>query len=81
MVAPLPMLPASTPNALHWFERLDAFFDTNGTAEERKAAVLRFYLTDQLRQILPGLGVEAGDSYGKCGREEPTSKIALPAFL
>uniref|UniRef100_A0A5S6QVE4 CCHC-type domain-containing protein n=1 Tax=Trichuris muris TaxID=70415 RepID=A0A5S6QVE4_TRIMR len=65
MGAPLPMLGASTPNALHWFERLDAFFEMHGTAEERKAAVLRFYLTDELRQVLPGLGVETGDSYGK----------------
>uniref|UniRef100_A0A5S6R5J7 Retrotransposon gag domain-containing protein n=1 Tax=Trichuris muris TaxID=70415 RepID=A0A5S6R5J7_TRIMR len=65
MVAPLPMLAASTPNALQWLERLDAFFDMHGTAEERKAAMLRFYLTDELRQVLPGLGVEAGDSYGK----------------
>uniref|UniRef100_A0A5S6Q0K1 Uncharacterized protein n=1 Tax=Trichuris muris TaxID=70415 RepID=A0A5S6Q0K1_TRIMR len=65
MVTPLPMLAASTPNTLQWFERLDAFLDMHSTAEERNAAVLRFYLTDELRTVLPSLGMEACDSYGK----------------
>uniref|UniRef100_A0A5S6QQ76 Reverse transcriptase n=1 Tax=Trichuris muris TaxID=70415 RepID=A0A5S6QQ76_TRIMR len=62
---PLPVLAADTSNAAQWFERLEAFFEVHGTAEDRKAGVLRFYLADNLRQLLPGLGVEAGDSYDR----------------
>ncbi|KHJ42434.1 hypothetical protein D918_07563 [Trichuris suis] len=61
----MPMLATDTPNPFQWFERLEAFFDVQETPESRKASVLRFYLADDLRQMLPGLGVEAGDDYGK----------------
>uniref|UniRef100_A0A5S6QKC3 CCHC-type domain-containing protein n=1 Tax=Trichuris muris TaxID=70415 RepID=A0A5S6QKC3_TRIMR len=84
----LPPLEANAANAAQWFERLEAFFEIHGTANERKAAVLRFYLSDELRQLLPGLGASTGDSYEELRRtlvqylrDEGVGIVARNAFF
>ncbi|KHJ40540.1 hypothetical protein D918_09430 [Trichuris suis] len=84
----MPMLTTDTPNALQWFERLEAFFDVQATPKSRKAAVLRFYLADDLRQMLPGLGIEAENDYEKIRQtllgylhEDSTGIVARNSFF
>uniref|UniRef100_A0A5S6QWK9 RNA-directed DNA polymerase n=1 Tax=Trichuris muris TaxID=70415 RepID=A0A5S6QWK9_TRIMR len=59
----LPALSSTTENVGLWFERMEDYFELTETPPQKKMPLLKFYLDDTLRQVLPALGVSSSDDY------------------
>ncbi|KFD60998.1 hypothetical protein M514_26805 [Trichuris suis] len=58
----LPTLSSSTENVGLWFERMEDYFELTETPQ-KKLPLLKFYLDDTLRRVLPALNVSSSDDY------------------
>ncbi|KFD45714.1 hypothetical protein M513_13419 [Trichuris suis] len=59
----LPTLSSSTENVGLWFERMEDYFELTETPPQKKLPLLKFYLDDTLRRVLPALNVSSSDDY------------------
>ncbi|KFD46802.1 hypothetical protein M513_12330 [Trichuris suis] len=59
----LPTLSSSTENVGLSFERMEDYFELTETPPQKKLPLLKFYLDDTLRRVLPALNVSSSDCF------------------